>query len=134
MGCPVGTVKSWRAQGRERLRDRLTRRGITSSQGFVFLAPSTSVPTAVPIALSEATVRGVMGRASSGLISASIDSLVKKALRTMMMKNLRLIAWGCFSVAVLAVGANALPGREPRRFEHGSRLRRSGDPVTRRPR
>jgi RNA polymerase sigma factor (sigma-70 family) len=110
---PVGTVKSWRARGRQRLRKRLTGRGITASEGFVCPVPPTSLATAVPSVLSEATVRGVMARASSGLVSPPFDSLVKKVLRTMMMEKFRLIACGCLSVAVLAVGANAIPSREP---------------------
>jgi hypothetical protein len=72
------------------------------------------VATGVLSALGEATVRGVMDWASSGLVSASIDPLVKKALRTMMMEKIRFIACAWLSVAVLSVGANALVGREPR--------------------
>jgi uncharacterized protein (TIGR03067 family) len=113
-GSPVGTVKSWRARGRERLRDRLTQRGITASEGFALPVPPTSVLSAVPSALSEATIRGVMGRMSTGLVSASIDSLVNTVLRTMTMKKFGLIAYGLLSIAVLAAGASALPGREPR--------------------
>jgi RNA polymerase sigma factor (sigma-70 family) len=114
-GSPVGTVKSWRARGRERLRERLSRRGITVSEGFVLPAPPTSLSTALSPALTDATLRGVMvlGKATSGLVSASIDSLMNKVLRAMTMEKFRLIAYGCLSVAVLAVGASALPGRDP---------------------
>jgi RNA polymerase sigma factor (sigma-70 family) len=113
-GCPIGTVKSWRARGRERLRDRLTRRGITSAKGLVCPFTPTGAATAVPLALGEATVMDVMSGASSGSISASIDLLVKEALRTMMIEKFRLIVGGCLAVAALAAGASVLLGQEPK--------------------
>jgi RNA polymerase sigma-70 factor (ECF subfamily) len=114
MGSPVGTVKSLRARGRKKLRDRLAQRGITTLEGFVFPVPPINVATTVPSALSESTMRVAMARASSRLVSASIELLVEKTLRTMMMEKIKLLAYGFLSVAALAVGASALPGREPR--------------------
>jgi RNA polymerase sigma-70 factor (ECF subfamily) len=114
LGWPVGTVHSRLARGRERLRDRLTRRGITPAEGPLRPSSPTGAATAVAYALSEATVRGVMGRSSPGSVSAWIDSLVREVLRSMMMEKFRLIACGSFSVAVLVIGASILLGKEPR--------------------
>ena len=54
LGLPVGTVKSRQARGRQRLRDRLLRRGLAPSSGLVLGA---ALPPALPVpaALMKAT-------------------------------------------------------------------------------
>ena len=113
MRSPVGTVKSWRSRGRAKLRERLARRGITPTDGLFWPSFPAGTATGVPPALGETTVRCVIGGALMGSVSASINSLVREALRTMVMKKIKLFAYGCLSVCALAVGANAVLGREP---------------------
>src|SRR5262249_12574034 len=58
LGCPVGTVLSRLAWARERLRDRLTRRGLTLSAGVLAAALSEQALAApVPASLASTTVR-----------------------------------------------------------------------------
>ena len=82
---PVGTVRSRLAGGRDRLRDRLTRRG---------LAPSIALPAAwpgasIPDPLLTATVKVAT---SAGLVPAHLAALAKGALIAMMGTKLKLVA------------------------------------------
>ena len=66
-GSPVGTVKSWRARGRERLRDRLTHRGISTSEGCVFPVPPINMAAAVPLSAQRSHRSGGDGQSVFGI-------------------------------------------------------------------
>jgi len=104
LGCPVGTIKSRLARGRERLRDRLVRRGWTPAAGFTALAISTpGSEAAVPHPLMETTVREavhcLIGKASAAaMVSASVVSLTEGVLKTMLVSKL---LWGVGAIAAI---------------------------------
>ena len=68
LGCPVGTIRSRLATARERLRRRLTRRGVApaaipvglSGSGLIPVSESAALSMSVPAALADATVRGAL--------------------------------------------------------------------------
>ena len=108
MSCPVGTVKSWRFRGRQRLRDRLIRLG---------LAPSAVMVTAIAVdganaAVSEEIVRNATRALSqwmtSGEVSASVRVLVKGVLRTMIIGKFWTTAAACFALVFLTAGLGAV--------------------------
>ena len=95
MGCPVGTVKSWRFRGRQRLRrpadsprpgslggargdDRRGRRECRGAGGN----------------LASAT-RALSQWMTAGEVSASVQMLVKGVLKTMIIGKLRTTAVAC---------------------------------------
>ena len=70
LGWPVGTVESRLARGRERLRARLTDRGLAPTVGAIAAALGAGrVDAAVPPALARATVRAAL-RISMGQAAA----------------------------------------------------------------
>ena len=78
LGCPVGTVQSRLARGRERLRSRLTRRGLSPALGAGVAAES--VQASPPTALVEATIRAAMpSEAVSAAVSRSVIRLRRAA-------------------------------------------------------
>ena len=98
---PVGTVRSRLAGGRDRLRDRLTRRG---------LAPNAAVPAilthvSIPQALLSATVRVAT---SAGSAPAHVANLAKGALAAMMWNKLKVIAALGLMAGLTSGGAAAL--------------------------
>jgi RNA polymerase sigma factor (sigma-70 family) len=62
LGCPVGTIGSRLARGREQLRDRLTRRGLAPTAALSGLASAVGsrAKAPVPASLAEATVCAAM--------------------------------------------------------------------------
>mgnify|MGYP001043171710 CR=1 FL=1 len=98
MGRPVGTVKSWRARGRERLRQRLTRAG---------LAPSVGLPTWTTPEMNEA-IRAALARLTAGTVPASVGMLVKGALKAMLLKKLGTAAVILGALAFAAAGVGSL--------------------------
>ena len=121
---PLGTLQSRLARGRERLRDRLIRRG---------LAPSAILPDAVlraemarpvvPAALADAATRAALASAAGrpaivGAISAPA-ALTEEVLKAMWFHKLKMIAGTMMAGTLLAAGvvatgaARALPESSP---------------------
>jgi RNA polymerase sigma factor (sigma-70 family) len=105
LSWPVGTVRSRLAGGRDRLRTRLTRRG---------LSPSASIPAALPVAampeaLLSSTVRVAM---LAGSAPAHLASLAKGALVAMIWHKFKAVAAVGLLAGLAAGGAVvlAIPG------------------------
>jgi RNA polymerase sigma factor (sigma-70 family) len=104
LGCPVRTIQSRLVRARERLRDRLARRGVAPASPAL---TATLTPDAASAAVSEswkhATVIAAVRYAASGTAAAMIPStvvvLARGAIRAMNLH--RLTKW---SAALLLIG------------------------------
>jgi len=108
LGCPRGTVASRLARARERLRVRLTRRGLAIS-GAALTAGLTQawVATAAPFSLACSAVKlakvcGAANGTAGAVIPARIVALTEEVLHAMTIKKLITV------VAVLIVSAGGL--------------------------
>ena len=109
LGCPKGTVLSRLAWARERLRARLTRRGVTLSAGLLAAALTTkAVEAGVPAALVDATLKTALlvaaGKAVAGVASGQVAVLTKGALQIMFWTKIKLVAACVLAVGALGVG------------------------------
>ena len=111
LGCPKGTILSRLAWARQRLRSRLTRRGVTPSAGLLTLLPLRNA--AVPAELVRSTVQGaslfVGGRAVvAGAVSLKAIPLAEGVLQAMFASKLKTAAVFAVGTTLMAVLAGVL--------------------------
>jgi RNA polymerase sigma factor (sigma-70 family) len=111
LGCPVGTIKSRVARGRERLRARLVRRGVAPAAG-VGLGLVHEATAAVGPALIDATARAAIqlaaGRGMAGMLAASVEYLVRSNSRSILMRRVWTLTASLATAGVLAAGVAGL--------------------------
>lgn len=107
LDCPVGTVRSRLARGRDRLRERLARRGLGLSAAVAAVLSSTEASTLpLPTALVQATTR-----AASGFLTGPLNARVRSAAATTLAlqvtqaMRLSMIARSVVALTVLALAA-----------------------------
>jgi RNA polymerase sigma factor (sigma-70 family) len=120
LGWPVGTVKSRLSRARARLRDRLTRRGLTPSDLAITIP---LLPMSLPHSLVEATIRAALsliaGRlTTAGVVSASVATLTQGVLRTMYWTKLKLAA---VAILLILTGSAALVAQATAQKPDGGR-------------
>ena len=108
LGWPVGTVKSRQARGRQRLRDRLIRRGLCPvTRHGAWGRPHAR--DAVPPALMKSTAN--LATICAGADSAHVAVLAREALTVMFLQSLKLKVLSLSVIALLAAGAGTLVWR-----------------------
>jgi RND family efflux transporter MFP subunit len=108
LGCRPGTIFSRLARGRELLRNRLVRRGVTLSTAMLTAALGRHAAEAVPTALLRATaLRTALSYASGPVVSGisiQVTTLAEGVLRTMFLTKLKMTALVLCVVGLLAAG------------------------------
>ncbi|HEY7315752.1 MAG TPA: efflux RND transporter periplasmic adaptor subunit [Gemmataceae bacterium] len=108
LGCRPGTIFSRLARGRELLRNRLGRRGVTLSAVALTAALGQHAAEAVPAApLLMAALRAALlyaGGQAAGHISIQVTALAEGVLRAMFVTKLKMAALMLFVVGLLAAG------------------------------
>ncbi len=106
LGCALGTVESRLSRGREKLRERLTRRGFATTPALY----QGLVPRLVPEALSAVTVRIALAKCASTPVVAL---LLHGVLKDMLWTKLKTAAYGILVVGVCGVGVVAAQKAKP---------------------
>ena len=106
---PAGTVKTRLAKGRDLLRDRLARRGLSLSATAIVaaLAPE-AVSAAVPPLLASATLKTAsvyVAGPTAGAVSASVLGLAEGTVRELFRSKLQAVAVVFLACVSLATGA-----------------------------
>ncbi len=108
---PVGTVRSRLSWARQRLRLRLTRRGLAPAVALAFVELSTSA-MAVPEPLLQCTVQSGLqlaaGQVPAGVVWISAGVLAEGVIRTMILARWKMAAAGLLTVGITTAGAGGL--------------------------
>ncbi len=108
LGCPIGTVGVRLMRARERLRIRLSARGMSVPAGLLVAGAAVrSAAAALPAGLVGSTVNAVMGKATLGIVSLAAAKLTSDVLGSMVIKKL---AKTCAGLAVVLVAVGAMGG------------------------
>jgi RNA polymerase sigma factor (sigma-70 family) len=104
LGCPRGTVLSRLARARERLRGRLSRRGLALSAGLLATSlTELAAPATLSAALVESAVRTCVAM-GAGAVAAPVAALTEGVLRAMFLNKLKLTAAVVLATGLLAAG------------------------------
>jgi RNA polymerase sigma factor (sigma-70 family) len=105
LGCPRGTVAVRLVRARQRLRVRLTRRGVALA---ATLSGALVSESAVSAALVKATVRAALGyalRGAAGALSPSVLTITEGVLRAMLLSKIKFVAAVLLATALAGAGA-----------------------------
>ncbi len=106
--CPVGTVKSRLCRGRERLRSRLSRRGLAPTAAVIAATLATGQVLAIPAELMRHTIRGAAAHAiAAEVCSAGVTYLVQGATISMAFSKMKPAAILALTL-LLGLGGTAL--------------------------
>ena len=111
LGCPVGTVESRLSRGRQRLRDRLVRRGLAPAAAALGAEMARDASAAMPAALIKHLARFVTSSPAAGAVPVAVTALAEGVIQMMWLARLKpLIAVA--AVLILATAGVAVQGRQ----------------------
>jgi len=113
LGCPLGTVNSRLAMAREKLRARLSRRGLASSGVIMGAASLPGVAeAAVPAGMLQVTLRAALRVANesavAGAASATVVVLTEGMLRAMIMSKIKVAVAAALAASLAVAGVGLL--------------------------
>jgi RNA polymerase sigma factor (sigma-70 family) len=116
LGCPTGTIVTWLARARQRLRTRLARRGLGITAGaLVGLLSKPEIGTATQPTFLQATLKAALlithDKTMAGPVSTRVALLTKGALHAMLMDKVRIIAAIIVSLGLAGTGSSVLAYR-----------------------
>ncbi len=95
LACPVGTIKSRLNRGRQRLKDRLKRRGLAPAFGIGATLATDATQAAVPFSLVQSTIVHAISfsasRGAAGVVPVAVASLTEGVLRAMMFTKIKML-------------------------------------------
>ncbi len=104
LSWPLGTLSGRLSRGRQMLKDRLERRGVTVSAAMLSARWWPGASAGLVPSLVESTLAAAVRSAAAGTISTSVQSLTRGVLRTMMLDKLKAISLGLVIAGAVSGG------------------------------
>jgi RNA polymerase sigma-70 factor (ECF subfamily) len=98
---PVGTLSGRLSRGRQLLKDRLQRRGLTASAGMLAARLPGEALQALPPRLAELTIKAALASGAGPTVSTSVLTLTQGVLNAMLIHSLKRAALILVSVAAV---------------------------------
>lgn len=116
LGCPAGTVSSRLSWARERLRTRLTRRGLALSASGLAVTLNTKIASAaIPAQVVESTLETARsftaGPAGAEVISGQVADLTHGVLKAMAITKLKIAGTILLGITILGAGSGTVAYR-----------------------
>jgi RNA polymerase sigma factor (sigma-70 family) len=109
LGCPRGTILSRLAWARQRLRNRLVRRGLAPMAALAAVSFGATASAMPPVALVASTIRAALpfaaGRAAVSTVSSQVAALAQGALQTMLWNKIKIAAAMMCAIGLAGAGA-----------------------------
>lgn len=122
LGCPLATLRNWVNRGRKALQRRLQRRGFKLTieglvTAFVAANAAASVPTRLFVPTMQAALAIAEGKETSGIITASVASLLAEGIQGLFAAKAKMVALLCLLSTLVMSGAVALARQHSNRVE-----------------
>jgi hypothetical protein len=101
MGRPVGTVKSWRSRGRDRIRHRLIRLGLAPAGVLAANIARAGMPGTKPDDAVARAMRVLSDQMTTGMVPASVLRLANGVLKAMILSKARTTVAALLAFVVL---------------------------------
>ncbi len=111
LGCPVGTVESRLSRGRQRLRDRLARRGIAPAAAALWAEMAREASAAMPAVLIRQSARFVTSSPAAGAVPVAVTALAEGVIQMMWLARLKPLV-AIATALILATAVVAVQGRQ----------------------
>ncbi len=111
LGCPVGTVESRLSRGRQRLRDRLVRRGLAPAAAALWAELAREASAAMPAAFIKNTARFVTSSPAAGAVPVAVTALAEGVIQMMWLARLKPLV-AVAAALILATAGVAVQGRQ----------------------
>ena len=123
LGCPVGTVESRLSRGRQRLRDRLVRRGLDPSAAALWPDMAREASAAMPTALIKQTARFVTSSPAAGAVPVAVTALVEGTIQMMWLARLKPLVAVAAALIVATAGIAVQERRQPAAERRGEQAK-----------
>ena len=111
LGCPVETVESRLSRGRQRLRDRLVRRGLAPAAAALWAEMAREASAAMPAALIKQTARFVTSSPAAGAVPVAVTALAEGVIQVMWLARLKPLV-AVAAALILATAGVAVQGQQ----------------------
>ncbi len=128
LGCPVGTVGSRLSRGRQRLRDRLVRRGLAPAAAVLWAETVREASAAIPPTLISLSTRLLASSSVAGAVPVAVTVLAEGVLQMMWVARLKpLIAVS--AALVLTTAGVVVQGRQQPAAERANEQAKTTPPA-----